>query len=153
MDNRTVQIEIDPDQLARAIERSAAELPNEACGLLLGTDHGDGRVVVERVEPTRNATREPAADTFEVHPEDFVRLDGLARELGLDVVGVWHSHPDSAAIPSRTDTERAWPGWSYLIVGRAAHSDVHARSWRLDATARFAEERLLAPRGAVAVAS
>lgn len=140
------RLAIAPRLLQRAREAARAALPQEACGLLLGRVDGD-RTLVQRLEPTRNATTDPAEDTFEVHPEDYLRLDTLARTLGLDVVGVWHSHPDSGARPSRTDLERAWPGWSYLIVGRAAHDDVHERSWRLDAGGHFVEERLVSTEG------
>jgi len=136
------RLAVAPRLLARAREAARAALPAEACGLLLGRVDGE-RTLVQRLESTRNATASPAEDTFEVHPEDYLRLDALARSLGLDVVGVWHSHPDSAARPSRTDLERAWPGWSYLIVGRAAHDDAHERSWRLDDDGRFVEERLV----------
>ena len=98
--------------------------------------------------PTRNATREVARDRYEVHPEDFLAADDRARELGLEVVGVWHSHPESGPIPSKTDFERSWPGWSYLICGWPAgdlDSTPVLRSWRrLRDNAPFVEERLSA---------
>lgn len=134
---------VDPAELERTRLHARAELPREACGLILGRELDDGTVDVVALEPVRNATTGTAEDTFEVHPEDHLALERRARANGLDVVGCWHSHPDSAARPSRTDLERAWPGWSYLIVGRAAHADLHVRSWRLDASGRFVEERIV----------
>jgi proteasome lid subunit RPN8/RPN11 len=91
-------------------------LPAEACGLLLGRG-SEGGLAIERVVLARNATTEPAADRYEVHPEDFVAADAAARELGLEVVGAWHSHPSSRARPSSTDRERAWDDFVYAIVG------------------------------------
>ncbi|MEZ5979104.1 MAG: M67 family metallopeptidase [Planctomycetota bacterium] len=137
-----MRIVVDVEQLGRAVTASRVALPAEACGLMLGSTDDDGTVRVARVVPTRNAATTAREDRFEVHPEDYVRLDGEARELGLEIVGVWHSHPDSGARPSRTDRDGALPGWSYLIVGRAAHGDLHVRSWRLEDEV-FVEESLV----------
>lgn len=121
--------------------------PQEACGLLLGSPSaaGDATRVVLAL-PTRNATREVARDRYEVHPEDFLAADDRAREMGLEVVGVWHSHPESGPIPSKTDFERSWPGWSYLICGWTAgdpDATPQLRSWRRATDAvPFVEERL-----------
>ena len=130
-------------EIARIVAESRARLPAEACGLLVGRVLECGTCEVVRAPGARNATLEPAEDRYEVHPEDFLAIDTAARRDGLAVVGVWHSHPDSAARPSRTDVERAWPGWSYLIVGRAAHADVHVRSWRIDEDGAAFEEQVL----------
>jgi proteasome lid subunit RPN8/RPN11 len=69
------------------------------------------------------------------------RADAGARASRLDVVGIWHSHPDHPARPSATDERAAWEGWSYLIagVGRAGLTDL--RSWRLSGR-EFVEEPL-----------
>ena len=112
-------------------------LPLEACGLLLGRATGDG-VEILRVVRTRNATTEPAADRYEVHPEDFVAADADARAAGLCVVGAWHSHPSSRAVPSMTDRERAWEDFVYAIVGLVEPALGEAgprevRAWRLEA--------------------
>jgi proteasome lid subunit RPN8/RPN11 len=141
----SVELEVAGSEVAQIVAWVRAALPFEACGLLVGRAHADGRVTVVRAVLARNATDEPAQDRYEVHPEDFLASDRAARADGLDIVGVWHSHPDSAARPSRTDLERAWPGWSYLIVGRAAHADLHVRSWRVDEDGAAHEERLCEP--------
>jgi proteasome lid subunit RPN8/RPN11 len=137
---------------------SLASLPEEACGLLLGRPAAasparlaDAVEVVEVVEvvQTRNLAAERRADLYEVHPEDFLAADRRAAALGLEIVGVWHSHPQSPGRPSATDLERAWPGWSYVIVGRATDGGRELRSWRLiepaGGPAAFAEERLSPP--------
>jgi proteasome lid subunit RPN8/RPN11 len=49
----------------------------------------------------------------------------------LEVVGVWHSHPDHPARPSETDRNGAWEGWSYLILSVTAEGVPDLRSWRL----------------------
>lgn len=78
--------------------------PNEACGLLAGKG---GRV--EKVYPMKNARPSPVA--YEMDPEEQFRVLKDIRQAGLDLVGIFHSHPGSPAYPSGVDVEKAyWPG-------------------------------------------
>jgi proteasome lid subunit RPN8/RPN11 len=115
-----------------------AGYPNETCGLLLGRLAGT-TAKVARVRQARNVVRERAHDRFELDPAEFLAFDSEARQLGEEIVGIWHSHPDHPATPSATDRAAAWPGWCYLIasVGRDGVTDW--RSWRLNGD-EFAEE-------------
>lgn len=121
-------------------DRVRAGYPRETCGLLLGRQNGAGVEVCD-VIAARNLNEERAEDRFELNPEDFLQADRAARAAGLELVGIWHSHPDHPAQPSVTDREFAWEGWSYLIlsVGRGGVQDV--RSWRL-ADEEFVEEEV-----------
>ena len=114
--------------------------PRECCGLLLGRS-ADGVVRVAEATSARNLNTERAQDRFELDPQDFLRADTLARERGLEIVGVWHTHPDHPAVPSATDLESAWEGWSYLILSVAAQGVQAMRSWRL-AGREFVEEHI-----------
>ena len=98
--------------------------------------------VVERARSARNLVAS-AHDRYELDPADHLAAEDEARALGLEVVGVWHSHPDRPALPSETDRRRAWPGWSYVIVAVASGKAAELRSWRLEGD-RFAEEEVLA---------
>jgi proteasome lid subunit RPN8/RPN11 len=80
-------------------------------------------------------------DRFELDPADWVRADDAARADGLDIVGIWHSHPDHPAEPSETDRLAAHEGYSYLIVNVTRDGVGAMRSWRL-AEQRFHEESL-----------
>ena len=143
--------------LAQMHAHLAHGYPNEACGLLLGLDidlpERDGMpcCVVQRLELVANVADKPSA--FESHtpgslrnrylisPDDYVRADRAARAVNLDIVGVFHSHPDHAAMPSAEDLRTAWPCMSYVIVS-VARGVVHdTRSWRLATDgARFEPE-------------
>jgi proteasome lid subunit RPN8/RPN11 len=120
---------------------AAAAYPHEACGLLLGRADGE-QTRVERVTKARNLAVERARDRYTLDPKDFLAAELEAAGLGLDVVGVWHSHPDHPAEPSATDLAAAWSGYSYVIVSVQDGRAVQARSWRLHQD-RFVEERLL----------
>lgn len=119
---------------------ACAGYPHECCGLLLGRA-GDGVVRVAEVVQARNANAERRRDRYEIDPEDFLRADARSRERGLDIVGVWHTHPDHPARPSATDLERAWAGWSYLILSVSGAGVEAMRAWRLDGS-EFIEEAL-----------
>jgi len=105
--------------------------PCETCGLLLGVRMGDEHVV-SRVRRAHNVNIERAEDRYELDPDDFLSADREACAAGLDIVGIWHSHPDHPARPSATDRDGAWPGWSYLIVSVGREGVGEIRSWRLN---------------------
>lgn len=106
--------------------------PGEAAGLLLGADEGDVRTV-ERVLPVENQfAADQRGRRYMIEPLDMLRAEETADELGLQIVGVYHSHPDHPPRPSQFDLEMAVPWYWYLITsvpdGRAGES----RIWLLD---------------------
>ena len=121
--------------------------PLEACGLLLGR-RAEGRTEVVDLTEARNLAA-PAHDRFELDPADHLAAEELARARGLDVVGIWHSHPAHPAVPSEADRAHAWEAWLYLIVSVAGGEARELRAWR-PVRAGFAEVGVLssAPRGA-----
>ena len=95
--------------LVVAHARDAA--PSECCGLLLGSE-----TTIASAVRARNLSENPAR--FLIDPKDHIQARRDARAAGLDVVGFYHSHPQSAAVPSATDVaEAAYPDHLYLIVG------------------------------------
>jgi len=86
-------------------------LPNEGCGLLLGTPSG---VVVDVVASANVAD---SAKIYEIDPGVLLRAYRRADDEGLEVLGVFHSHTHSEAYPSPTDINQAPdPAWHYVIV-------------------------------------
>ena len=133
------------EQLAEIREHGKRDYPFECCGLLLGSFEQEGRKVVVETYPISNAREEEAKrNRFLIRPEELLRGEKYAREKQLDVVGFYHSHPDSPAVPSQYDLEHAWPTYSYIIV---AVNDEHAEdlwSWEMEADrSRFNEEELV----------
>lgn len=116
----------------------AAGYPHETCGLLIGAQE-EGRVWVKKTMQARNDNTERARDRYELNGEDFLAADQAAAGEGLEIVGIWHSHPDHPARASETDRAKAWHGWSYLILSVNKGRVVDLRSWRL-AGDQFEEE-------------
>jgi proteasome lid subunit RPN8/RPN11 len=85
--------------------------PRECCGVLVGREDE----ILQAVE-ARNLSEDP--NRYLLDPADHIAIRRNARAAGLAVVGFYHSHPHSAALPSATDqAEAAYPGHLYLIVG------------------------------------
>lgn len=143
------------DRHLAAVERHCAQsYPEEACGILVGTflaGELEG-ALVETILPVRNDRPDRRERRYSIDPKALLAAQKQARSQGLDVVGYYHSHPDSPARPSELDREHAWPGVSYLIVSVDRAGVTGARSWRLrDDHAAFDEEQLLEPAAAAAL--
>ena len=118
-----------------------ADYPNEACGLLVGRPPTELGPAVVRAVRCANLNRERAHDRYQLDPADHLAAEDAARNEGLEVIGVWHTHPDHPAQPSETDRAAAWEGWSYLIVAVSARGVSDVRSFRLRGEA-FVEEEI-----------
>ena len=98
------------------IAQAQAELPNECCGVLAGTIGTDGIARIERRYSLVNALASPME--YESDPKSMFAADRDMRSRGLDLLAVYHSHPTSAPIPSRTDRERNYLGEvMHFIIG------------------------------------
>lgn len=85
--------------------------PHECCGAMVGRDgHVDAVVALP------NMTDEGPRRRFLVRPSDYRLAEQRAMELGGELLGFYHSHPDHPARPSQVDLENAWPTFAYLIV-------------------------------------
>jgi proteasome lid subunit RPN8/RPN11 len=99
-----------PDVIrAELVDHARDEAPNEACGLIAFRDG-----VAERYLPGENALQSPYR--FELRPRDAA--DFFLEDQGYELA-VFHSHPETAPKPSRTDIENIglWEGRPYLILG------------------------------------
>jgi proteasome lid subunit RPN8/RPN11 len=118
--------------------RARRAYPHECCGLLLGERVEGGSRVVAAL-PARNLDPAPRRGYF-VDPRALLRGHRAARRHRLEVVGYYHSHPDSPAAPSRRDQEEALHGASYLIVAVPAGEPGPSASFRRAGDSLRAEE-------------
>ena len=87
-------------------------LPDEACGLLVGSYGGEE---ADQIFPTKNAAA--SALIYEIDPKEMLAVDRQAQASGSDIMGVFHSHTHTDAYPSPTDVAQAQdPGWHYVLV-------------------------------------
>ena len=78
-----------------------------------------------------NVTEEGPRRRFRVSSTDYRQSETRARELGAELVGFYHSHPDHPARPSQYDLDHAWPFFSYVIVSVREGVSGDMTSWRL----------------------
>jgi proteasome lid subunit RPN8/RPN11 len=115
----------------RIREEGERAYPNECCGFLLGTAGEEKRA--DRVLPVENAWEAGERyHRFVIRPEDFMGAEKEAAKQGLELVGIYHSHPDHPARPSDYDREQAMPFFSYLILGVKAGRGEDLTSWELE---------------------
>ena len=108
---------ISPAQLTDICNHGERDYPYECCGLLIGNFEANGEKKVVETYPISNAREESAKrNRFLILPEELIRGEKHARSRNLDVIGFYHSHPESPAVPSQYDLEHAWPTYSYIIV-------------------------------------
>ena len=117
--------------LAEVLAQAQAEFPNECCGLLAGRlEAGVGRI--EARLPLVNAVASPVeylSDDYSMFAADRVR-----RKLGLEFLAVYHSHPTSEPIPSRTDCERNYSEDVVNLIVSLKGAEPVVRAWWLTAT-------------------
>ena len=112
--------------------------PHECCGALVGRDGG-----VTEIVALPNTTDEGPRRRFMVRPSDYQLAERRATELGGDLLGFYHSHPDHPARPSQYDLDHAWPTFAYIIVAVAAGVAGDMTVWYLkDDRSRFEEGSL-----------
>jgi proteasome lid subunit RPN8/RPN11 len=125
----------------RLAELAVAAYPFEGCGVLVGHPGGQQATVVQVVEG-RNLVQDRRRDRYELDPRDIIQAERYARESDLEVIGFYHTHPDHPARPSQFDTDRAWPGYLYVVISVSDGGLAEATAWRLaeaESPSRFEE--------------
>jgi proteasome lid subunit RPN8/RPN11 len=128
--------------------------PEECCGLLLGQVTGDVKTLVE-VWPTKNAWSAESEDNwpeqkgltekrrYAISPADLLKAMKDGRDRFLEIIGIYHSHIDCAAVPSEFDRAGAWSQYSYIIVSVRQGASADLLSWSLDTDNNFQAEEIL----------
>jgi proteasome lid subunit RPN8/RPN11 len=115
MNSRQLTVTAGVDDAIRA--HGQATYPHECCGALLGRDNQ-----VSDILALPNTTEEGPRRRFLVRPSDYREAERRASELGAELLGFYHSHPDHPARPSQYDLDHAWPTFAYIIVAVAGNA-------------------------------
>ncbi len=110
------------EHLEQMIRHVEAQVPMEACGLLAGRN--------ERVESVlRVASAAPSPVRFRMDPAEQLRAFEWIDEHGLDLVGIFHSHPAGPAAVSPTDIAQAAYPVVYIILSRTGETWIARGFW------------------------
>lgn len=138
-----------PASVQRAIQaHGETAYPNEGAGLLLGQAANGNKTVVDILPVGNEWEAGEQYHRYLITPQDMLRGETEAARRGLDVVGIFHSHPDHVAEPSTMDRDWALPWYSYIITTIQQGRAVRSRSWLLrDDRSAFDEEDIQAASG------
>ena len=116
--------------------------PDECCGLILGYINSQYKTVLEII-PTENVwntekgnfTQDQEHSTssrYAISPQVMLHTQKAAINRNLNIIGIYHSHPDYPAIPSEWDRIYAWTEYSYVILSLQNTQASELQSWSLD---------------------
>ena len=123
------------DLLEKILKQIKEESPNEACGILAGKNG-----VAEKVYEMTNTDKSPA--TYFMDAKEQLLVMKEIRNLGLEMVGIYHSHVASPAYPSGDDVEMAfYAEVSYVIISLKDKDNPTVRSFKIE-EGKIAEEEV-----------
>jgi proteasome lid subunit RPN8/RPN11 len=133
-------IVLDTDAQKIIVQDAVNAYPDECCGFLYGHEDSNGRRIITLARITQNVKEGDRRRRFEISPHDYLEAEKYAEEQQLELLGVYHSHPNYPAIPSEHDRAAAQPFFSYLIISVNEKEPGPIRSWRLNDDWQFEEE-------------
>ncbi len=139
-------IKIDKQAWDLMVAHAEDKFPNECCGAMIGRIDDHSKNVTAAV-PLENAYAGAQGARYELRPEDLLEADRRARAAGLDLIGIFHSHPDCDAYFSKTDLENSCPWYSFVVLSVKKGKFDHAASFLPNADQTAAEkEELIWPK-------
>jgi proteasome lid subunit RPN8/RPN11 len=134
-------------QLQQICQHAAVAYPQECCGLIVGKISGETKQTIA-VYPMPNTWTEDVTtpsshsmrDRYAIDPAAMLDVIKQSRSQGLEIIGIYHSHPDHPAIPSECDRQLAWSHYAYLIVSVDRGEPVTQLCWCLDRQQQFQSE-------------
>ncbi|MFN8549661.1 MAG: M67 family metallopeptidase [Candidatus Eisenbacteria bacterium] len=116
-----------------------ATYPHECCGFLLGRSE-DGIKIVTATRAAKNTRDDSPRNRYLVEPGEYHEAEKAAEAAGLELIGIYHSHPDHPARPSQFDRDHASPWFSYMIVAVHGGKAVDLTSWEVIDPDEFFEQ-------------
>jgi len=105
-----------PEKITQQIDlHGERTYPEECCGVMLGVQQ-DQLQIVRTILPIGNSQDLNRRRSFLITPKQYRSAEKNAVDMGLDILGFYHSHPDHPAVPSAFDAEHALPWFTYVIV-------------------------------------
>lgn len=116
-----------------AVMRAHAEAayPNECVGAMLGKTGPDGKTVGLAM-PLENSAEGSQHAFYQLSNDSLLAADMAARQMGMDMLGIYHSHPDADAYFSETDLKHSCPWYSFVVLSVKSGEYDHSNSWLPD---------------------
>ena len=104
--------------------------PCECCGILVGKKSEKGEIEINEIREASNQFQGQKSVHFQIDPLFIYRLEQELESRGLEIVGVYHSHPDCPAILSKEDEKYMVPGLEYVIMSVQKSEVVDVKSYK-----------------------
>lgn len=136
-------VDIHPQALAVMKQDAKQTFPLECCGFMYGFNVGGLVRHITLAKPVVNQKDGDQRRRFEISPIQYMRAERFAIENQLELLGIYHSHPNHPAIPSEHDRVQAMPWFSYVIFQALPSGIGTVASYSLDPKRQFEEEQIL----------
>lgn len=123
-------------------EDALKNFPDECCGFFFGKENSNEKRIVTSIVVVNNSKEGDKRRRFEISPKDYLQAEQFADENNIQLLGVYHSHPNHPAIPSEHDRKAAQPYFSYLIMSVKESEIADTRCWQLNDNFQFEEESI-----------
>lgn len=133
-------IVLETDAQKVIVQDAVDAFPDECCGFVFGREDSNGRRIITEARVVKNVKEGDKRRRFEIAPQDYLDAEKYAEEKQIELLGVYHSHPNHPAVPSEHDRAAAQPFFSYLIISVNNKEPGPIRSWRLNDDWQFEEE-------------
>jgi proteasome lid subunit RPN8/RPN11 len=135
---------IPPTLLTRIEQHGEQSYPFEGAGVLLGNMYEQAVVIKEIMRFENSFDASQRRRRYRIDARAMMQAEYSAEERQMDVVGIFHSHPDHPARPSAYDLEHSLPWYAYVITSIVGGSASESRAWRLrEDRSEFVEIELL----------
>lgn len=123
-------ISLTKKQAEQLISHSIKGSPYEVCGILAGQFGPEKERVVKKIYEMVNTDK--SHESFFMDAKEQLRVMKEMRNLSLEMVGIYHSHPHTPAHPSAEDVKLAYyPEVSYIIISLSDLGNPQIKSFRI----------------------
>ncbi|MCX2473290.1 M67 family metallopeptidase [Pedobacter sp. MC2016-05] len=103
-----------------------SEFPKECCGFFWGDKNA-----IRLAKEVKNNSFENKSESFRISDADYLSAEEFAEKNNVLLLGVFHSHPNQPALPSREDLDFAMPNFVNIIVSVGREGVREMRAWVL----------------------
>lgn len=135
-----MNLQISEEALSHIHDHAQADYPNECCGFLYGNNTQERHISLAR--KVTNIKEGDKRRRFEIAPLDYLAAENYAIDNELELIGIYHSHPNHPAKPSEHDRVQAVDVFSYIITSVGEDKINNTTSWRLNEGKQFDEEHI-----------
>lgn len=133
-------LKLTQEQFDQIVAQGLEGKPLEICGFLVGRSGASSENQKEVLEVIPVESDDKSALTYQMNPLQQMRAERDVRNRGLEIIGIYHTHPATEPYPSKTDVAQAhwgetdellFPGYSYLIVSLRDPKHPEPRSYQI----------------------